>query len=214
MKSMLPLTLHSIPEGLVPTNPRLGRQLTAFLRHGKSRIPTNGIPHFNHIAYQLDKLCSTFGSTPDEVFHVVRNCPKQRLSILKDPSGTLWIAANQGHSGEERIKAAEELMHQLEPSQVPKYLFHGTKTSSVDKILSTGLSKMLRHHVHMIGPDASGINPNSEAKSGFRKDSNAIIRIDTKEAIKMGCVFFQSINGVYLTAGIDGIIPKECLSPM
>ena len=210
--SMLPLTSHSIPEGLVPTNPRLGRQLTAFLRHGKSRVHTDNIPNRKNVVYQLDSLCNAFGTTPDEVFHIVRNCPKQRLSILKDHSGTLWIAANQGHSGDERIKAAEELMHQLEPSQVPKYLFHGTKTSLVKKILSSGLSKMQRHHVHMIGADASGINPNREAKSGFRKDSNAIIRIDTEEAIKMGCDFFESINGVYLTAGIDGIIPKECLS--
>ena len=211
---MLPLTLHSIPQGKPPTNPRLGRQLTAFLRHGKSRIPTNGIPHFNHVAYQLDKLCNAFGTTADEVFHIVRNCPKQRLSILKDNKDVLWIAANQGHSGEERIQAAEQLMRKLEPSQVPKWLFHGTKISLVETILSSGLSKMSRHHIHMIGADASGINPNLEAKSGFRKDSNAIIRIDTAKASALGCVFFQSINGVYLSAGIDGIIPPECLSAM
>lgn len=201
----------SLPQGGEGNN-RVGRNLVAFLRHGKCRIDCSSIPNWEDVAFQLDAICKAFKTTAEVVFAIVRSCPKQRLVILRDSEDTLWIAAAQGHSGQERQAAAENLMQPMDASNLPPFLFHGTKRETVPLILEQGLSRMKRNHCHMIGPDASSTAPNPDAVSGFRKDSNTIIRIDTAIAMAAGCKFFRSINGVYLTEGVEGIIPATALS--
>ena len=55
--------------GEEPDN-RIGRNLVAFLRHGKSRSDCSSIPHWENVAFQLDAICKAFNTTAEVVFAI------------------------------------------------------------------------------------------------------------------------------------------------
>ena len=79
-----------------------------------------------------------FYLTLEELKEVVERNDKQRFSF--NSQGNL-IRANQGHS--------IDIDLQLEPIIPPNVLYHGTGHRAVKSILSEGLRKMSRHHVHL-----------------------------------------------------------------
>src|ERR1700712_429484 len=79
--------------------------------------------------------------TRAQLEEVVARNSKQRFSF--DETGTR-IRANQGHSVEVDL--------QLEPTDPPERLYHGTGHRTADVIAESGLQKMARHHVHL-SPD-------------------------------------------------------------
>ncbi len=88
---------------------------------------------------------------------VVRTSDKQRFAF--DPSGTR-IRANQGHS------VAVDL--QLEPAIPPDMLYHGTAEQSVASILTVGLQRRDRHHVHLSPTAAVALERGTAARSTGR----------------------------------------------
>ena len=125
--------------------------------------------------------------TLDELKEMVAKNDKQRFSF--DPTGTL-IRANQGHSTEVDL--------QLETAVPPDVLYHGTGQKSVPAILTGGLKKMSRHHVHL------SRDVETARKVGARHGAPVVFVVDTKAMIAAGFEFYCSENGVWL---VDSVPP-------
>ena len=83
----------------------------------------------------------------------------------------------------------------------PAVLFHGTAERNVATILSEGLKKMARHHVHL----SSDIE--TARKVGARYGKPVIFEVDTIGMRKEGYEFRVSENGVWL---VD-VVPSRFL---
>ncbi len=125
-----------------------------------------------------------------ELEEVVANNSKQRFSF--DPTGTL-IRANQGHSVDVDL--------QLEPSQPPALLYHGTSYLTAPIIVREGLHKMRRHHVHL------SADSETARTVGARHGRPVIFTIDAAAMASTGHLFYRSANGVWLT----DTVPPEFL---
>jgi putative RNA 2'-phosphotransferase len=123
--------------------------------------------------------------------HVVEHNDKQRFAF--DPTHSK-IRASQGHS--------VPIDLQLEPIEPPVVLYHGTATDRVQSILSSGLEKMSRHHVHL----SSEIHTANAVGSRYGKP--VILQVAAQEMYQAGHPFYCSDNGVWLADGV----PLEFLS--
>lgn len=121
------------------------------------------------------------------------------------PNRRRYIRANQGHS----IKSAktEELLKPVHSPAEVEVAVHGTKMEFIESILSSGLSKMSRNHIHMATQDII----HKGAIGGVRPGSNVSIYIDVAAAMRAGIKFFLSDNSVLLTEGLDetGTLPPS-----
>ena len=95
------------------------------------------------------------------------------------------IRANQGHS----IK----IDHGYTPTPPPDQLYHGTATRFLDSILTSGLQKQQRHHVHLSADLATA------TQVGKRHGKLVILLIDCSAMVTDGFQFFRSENDVWLT---------------
>jgi putative RNA 2'-phosphotransferase len=136
---------------------------------------------------------NSFPITREELDEVVASNDKQRFSF--DETGTR-IRANQGHSTRVDL--------QLEAVTPPAVLYHGTAEGNVETILSGGLSRMARHHVHL------SIDVPTARKVGARHGKPVILEVDAAGMHRDGHLFFVSANGVWLA---DEVPPKY-LKPM
>lgn len=118
---------------------------------------------------------------------VVATSEKQRFAF---DASRAKIRANQGHSVEVDL--------QLEPSEPPRWLFHGTAEPAVPAILREGLLKMQRHHVHLSADEATA------RTVGARRGRTVIFRVDAAGLRAAGGEFFRAANGVWL---IDHVPP-------
>jgi len=168
----------------------VSKYLAKHLRHepealGLTLAPGGWVP-------VADLLAATakhgFSISPAELDEVVRTNPKQRFSF--DETGSL-IRANQGHSTEVDL--------QLQPTDPPALLFHGTGSQTVSLILADGLMKMLRHHVHL------SAEVDTARKVGMRHGKPAIFQIDAAAMSRDGYTFFVSQNGVWLTDSVPAV---------
>jgi putative RNA 2'-phosphotransferase len=122
-----------------------------------------------------------FRITREELDEVVRTSDKQRFALDETRAK---IRANQGHSVEVDL--------QLEPSEPPGELFHGTAERNVAAILRDGLRKMARHHVHL-SPDTV-----TATKVGQRHGKPVVLVVDAAGMHAAGRLFYRSANGVWL----------------
>ena len=127
----------------------------------------------------------------DELVECIETNDKQRFAF--DVSGEL-IRANQGHS------VAVDL--QLEASEPPETLHHGTVERFLASILERGLLRGKRHHVHLSG------DVETARKVGSRRGKPIILDVAAGRMSRDGFVFFLSTNGVWLTDSA----PPEYLS--
>lgn len=121
------------------------------------------------------------GVTSEELIEIVETNEKKRFD-LDFVNGR--IRANQGHS------ISVEL--ELSPSLPPEFLFHGTAIRNRDSILSHGLIRGVRQHVHLSSDIATA------RAVGTRHGSPFIFRVASGKMHREGHVFFQSKNGVWL----------------
>jgi putative RNA 2'-phosphotransferase len=117
----------------------------------------------------------------DELNEVVAQCNKRRFAF--DETGTR-IRANQGHSVEIEL--------QLEPHEPPAELFHGTAERYVPAILTQGLLRMNRHHVHLSSDIATA------RQVGQRHGKSVILVVNAMAMYHAHYLFYQSANGVWL----------------
>ena len=123
--------------------------------------------------------------TREELDKVVAENNKKRFSYSEDGK---MIRASQGHS----ISVDLRLM----PSIAPDVLYHGTSRDFVDSIMKDGLKKMGRQHVHLSKDFQT-------AKSvGTRHGKPIVFRINTKEMLNDGFIFYVSDNDVWLTDNV------------
>jgi len=121
----------------------------------------------------------------DSLLHVVENNDKQRFELTPDLAR---IRARQGHS------IAIELA--LTPATPPSALYHGTVDRFLSAILSEGLSKMRRHHVHLSSDQRTA------ERVGARRGAPVVLEIDAAAMAGAGHAFFVTENGVWLTEAV------------
>jgi putative RNA 2'-phosphotransferase len=169
---------------------KISKYLSKHLRHSPERIGLKLTEGGWVVVEELLAACRKheFKISLEELNEVVANNDKKRFSF--DATGTR-IRANQGHSVEVDL--------QLEAVAPPDVLYHGTGERSVAAILTTGLEKMSRHHVHLSKDIAT-------AKAvGMRHGRPAIFTVDTKAMYEAGYPFYCSDNGVWL---VDRVPPE------
>jgi 2'-phosphotransferase len=67
---------------------------------------------------------------------------------------------------------------------------------------------MNRNHMHF----ATGLLGEDGVISGMRHSCTVLVYLDMAKAMDAGIKFFKSENGVVLTEGVDGHLPKEYFS--
>ncbi|KAJ5641717.1 hypothetical protein N7490_005717 [Penicillium lividum] len=141
---------------------------------------------------------------------------QQALSVTDTDPANYLIRASQGHS----IKSVDAASF-LQPlslddeSKLPETVVHGTFHGAWPLILqSGGLRCMNRNHVHFAtGPSLDSVLAVQETEtskqgaektviSGMRGDAQVLIYIDIRKALKAGCPFWRSENGVILSEGL------------
>ncbi len=132
-----------------------------------------------------------FPITYDELVECVETNDKRRFSF--DETGDL-IRANQGHS-------VEVDLH-LEANEPPEILYHGTVERFLPSILTEGLNRGRRHHVHLSKDEETA------RKVGARRGKPVILRIEAERMHRDGHTFYLSSNGVWLT----DVVPPEYLT--
>ncbi|GAB1266729.1 RNA 2'-phosphotransferase [Aurantivibrio infirmus] len=116
---------------------------------------------------------------------VVETNDKQRFAI---DSKNNRIRANQGHSIDVELSLTA-----VEP---PDYLLHGTATRFEQSIMSNGLSKQKRHHVHLSASE-------SVAKAvGSRYGKPVLLKVDSKAMHSQGHEFYKTANNVWLVSEV------------
>ncbi|SDC41688.1 RNA 2'-phosphotransferase [Niabella drilacis] len=95
------------------------------------------------------------------------------------------IRASQGHS----ITVDLGYSHQ----KPPEILYHGTGKQSIPSILSTGLEKRNRQHVHLSSDMETAI------KVGQRHGKPVVLKVAAGQMYTDEFVFYLSDNGVWLT---------------
>ena len=168
-------------------NTQLSKLLSYALRHHPAELAlTLDAQGWASVADLLAALrARDSGITLEQLQEVVASNDKKRFAFSDD--GHL-IRASQGHS------VAVELG--LQPQVPPETLFHGTATRFLASILAEGLRPGNRQHVHL-SPD----QPTAEAV-GRRHGKPVILRVKAGELHRAGGQFFQSANGVWLTAAV------------
>ncbi|WP_374435034.1 RNA 2'-phosphotransferase [Inhella sp.] len=138
----------------------------------------------------LQERANTAGHalTRELLQQIVDNSDKQRFAISADG---LRIRANQGHSVEIELG--------LVPQVPPARLFHGTASRFLDSILSSGLNKGARHHVHL------STDLGVAGAVGRRYGQLVMLEVDAESMHAHGHCFFRSENGVWLT---DRVPPR------
>lgn len=174
---------------------RISKTLSFWLRHRPAAaaltLDTQGWAPVDAVLTALanKRLPNDF----ETLLAVVDGNDKQRFELSGDLA---LIRARQGHS------IAIDLA--LLPQTPPATLYHGTPKRSVEAILTEGLKKMRRHHVHL------SADVETARKVGARRGRPAIFLVDAVGLHKDGAVFYVTANGVWLTESV----PPRYLTPM
>jgi 2'-phosphotransferase len=221
-----------------PTGRKLSHSLSWALRHeapklGFTMTPDGYVPVQEIIDCTHSKLK---GATLEAIQQVVATNDKQRFKLQNnsrkayynhndnidvddsDAADTtiLCIRANQGHT----IKTIDPhlLLRKISPEELAAIpcIVHGTYPEPYQQSIQTqGLKRMKRTHIHF----ASGLPDNNDHGggviiSGMRKSCQIYIYVNAKKCAADNIEFFQSDNGVLLTAGVhnQGILPSKYFS--
>ena len=169
-----------------------GKFIAMILRHKPETI---GIKLDEHGWARVDELIAGIAKTRsfdmEMLEEIVRTDSKQRYSFNGDKT---LIRANQGHS----IAVDVELEQKIPPD----VLWHGTGEKYVESINQMGLISKARLYVHLSKDYDTARNV------GSRHGKPVVYQVDAKKMTKDGYVFFQSVNGVWLTKEVTVIYLK------
>lgn len=178
------------------------RQLVKILRHDLIKL---GLTPDSEGYVSLTNIKNTINNLSDltipQVLEIVKVDNKGRMNT-KIVDNELYIRANQGHSSNvgQLISDKDSLTLILDPISG---VFHATYKNLFIPISKKGLNRMGRKHIH--------IAKNLTAKSGKRNDCDLLVYIDMKGAMEDGILFYESLNGVILTEGTDGVLDPKYL---
>lgn len=133
----------------------------------------------------INSLVKLSDLTRLEIEEVVKINDKQRFIISDDNKR---IRANQGHSVDVDL--------QLEPQNPPPFLYHGTASKFLDGIWKKGLLKLKHNHVHL------SADVDTAFRVAIRHGSPILFRVDTRQMVDDGYLFYISENGVWLTDNV------------
>lgn len=142
----------------------------------------------------VKELCLQLKISEKELEDIVVSNDKKRFAYNEDKT---LIRASQGHS----VKAVQVTLIKVEIP--PATLYHGTKDGFLTSIMSEGLVKGTRHHVHLSDNEATAKNV-----ADRRKGKSVILSIDAMHMRADNIKFYQSENGVYL---VD-YVPKKYIT--
>ena len=182
--------LTLLEEPMDPTRlVKASKYLSKHLRHAPERLGLALAPGGWVAVEELLAACERhrFPLTRAELDEVVAKSDKKRFAF--DESGAL-IRANQGHT------VGVDL--ELAPAEPPALLYHGTPERNVDAILTMGILKMARHHVHLSADTATA------TKVGARRGRPIVLVVDAAQMHRDGLTFLCSANGVWL---VDHVPP-------
>lgn len=166
---------------------RRSKRLSLVLRHRPELIGVTLDPH-GWVAVD-DLLAGLADHSPamtrDDLDRVVQASDKQRFEwdVVADR-----IRARQGHTVEVDLD--------LEPETPPPVLFHGTPRRNLESILSSGLDRRQRHHVHL-SPDER-----TAEIVGARRGAHVVLRVNAAAMAGAGHLFWRTTNGVWLTEAV------------
>jgi len=185
------------------------RTIVKILRHTAKELglPIQPDGYIELGALLGSKPMARFRSLSLEQLHqIVANDNKTRLHLKFDETSGQWfIRANQGHSA--GVIDTESLLTRIADAKDFPSVVHGTYYKCLPLILTTGLNRMAREHIHF----APGVHLDGERKviSGMRVNCEVAIFIDLAQALADGILFFVSANRVLLTEGIHGVLPPK-----
>ncbi len=170
---------------------KVSKYLSKHLRHQPQRLGLTLEPGGWVPIDRLLQACRERGMTISraELDEVVATSDKRRFGI--DEAG-LRIRANQGHS------VSVELGY--EPSVPPPVLYHGTHAAAVEAILSEGLQRQGRHHVHL------SVDVETARRVGARRGRPVVFEVDAAKLHRDGATFRVSANDVWL---VDEVPPAS-----
>lgn len=159
------------------------KELAFLLRHDKSY-------NFDKDGFRtVSDLIDNHRFTQDMLEKIVATDNKSRYEFNDDHT---LIRACQGHSVSVDL-GLEEIPYE----NIPEFLYHGTSVRFLDSILTDGLSKMTRNHVHL------SFNIETAYQVGRRHGKPIILYIDAKRMSRDGHRFYLSNNNVPLTDFVD-----------
>lgn len=166
----------------------ISKFMSLVLRHRPEQIglqlDEEGWADVNELVEKLN--ASGAGLTHELLDTVVTTNDKKRFAFNSDKTR---IRASQGHSVD--IDLA------LEPIVPPAVLYHGTAENNRSSILSSGIQKGERQHVHLSHEKETAV------KVGSRHGKPIVLTIDAATMHTDGHLFYLSANGVWLTEFVD-----------
>ena len=164
----------------------ISKYISLILRH---KPETNGITLDEHGWANVDELIAGIAKTHSfdmaMLEEIVATDNKQRYSFNEDHT---LIRANQGHS----IPVDVELKEVVPP----EILYHGTGEKYVASIDEQGLVPKSRLYVHLSKDEETAVNV------GKRHGKPVVYKVHSGEMHRDGYVFYQSVNGVWLTKSV------------
>lgn len=167
-----------------------GRYMSLLLRHKPEN--ENLVLDEYGFAYVVS-LTKALDITKDELTYIVESNNKSRF--IFDEMGTR-IRATQGHSIPIKLYNSTAI-------RPPHNLYHGTSLSNKGSIMSIGLHKAKRHHVHLTDDKETAINVGM--RYAKKRDNLWVITISSKLMDFDGYKFYKTENNVWLT---DHVPPK------
>ncbi len=159
------------------------RYLSLILRHKPDVIGITLDEHgWANVEALMEGIRKTQPIDMDMLEKIVAEDEKQRYSFNEDKT---LIRANQGHSVQVDVELEEKIP--------PDILWHGTAKKYVESIEKQGLIPKSRLYVHLSAEYDTAVNV------GKRHGELVVYQIDAKKMIEDGYIFYQSVNGVWLT---------------
>lgn len=172
----------------------IGKYLAYLLRHNPPQsidsegyVPIDELLSLINQQKNVQRLLGEEGLfTLNNLKDLVANCPKQRYAFNQDETK---LRASQGHS-------TGKVSVTMETEVPPEILYHGTGSQFIKSIMSLGIDKRNRHHVHLSSDYATALNV------GSRHGKPAVLQVQALKMHDAGISFFLSDNGVWLTESV------------
>lgn len=160
-----------------------------------------GIEYDDAGFFKIAKVAAIFGITTKDLEDMQALDNKNRIEIRSSQD----IRARQGHSLRMNV-LTKKLGEQVYDASSVVYCVHGTFLRAASQIEQQGLKRCSRKTIHFASTDPTS---RGQGISGMRADSEVFFHLDVYAALDAGIELYKTPNGVYITEGLNGIIPPR-----